>query len=157
MSGDAVARLLDGADKLFGFAPDCEITLEANPGTVEEGRFKAFRSAGVNRVSVGVQSFMNEKLARLGAFMPPTTPCVRPRTPGEVFGNFNLDLMFALPGETLEEVAARSGDGGRHGGDAPFLLSADDRGPARRCQAPSEGCRRRSLRRHVRPCDRGRF
>ena len=59
MSGDAVARLLDGADKLFGFAPDCEITLEANPGTVEEGRFKAFRSAGVNRVSVGVQSFMN--------------------------------------------------------------------------------------------------
>ena len=57
MSGDAVARLLEGADRLFGFTSDCEITLEANPGTVDEGRFRAFRDAGVNRVSVGVQSF----------------------------------------------------------------------------------------------------
>lgn len=105
MSGDAVARLLDGADKLFGFAPDCEITLEANPGTVEEGRFKAFRSAGVNRVSVGVQSFMNEKLARLGRIHAADDALRAAAHAGEVFGNFNLDLMFALPGETLEEVA----------------------------------------------------
>lgn len=105
MSGEAVARLLDGADKLFGFSPDCEITLEANPGTVEEGRFKAFRSAGVNRVSVGVQSFMNEKLRKLGRIHAADDALRAAAHAGEVFGNFNLDLMFALPGETLEEAA----------------------------------------------------
>lgn len=104
MSGSAVARLLEGADKLFGFAPNCEITLEANPGTVDEGRFRAFREAGVNRVSVGVQSFMNEKLEKLGRIHVADEALRAAAHAGEVFGNFNLDLMFALPGETLEEV-----------------------------------------------------
>lgn len=105
MSGDAVARLLEGADRLFGFTSDCEITLEANPGTVDEGRFRAFRDAGVNRVSVGVQSFMNEKLRKLGRIHVSEEALRAAAHAGEVFGNFNLDLMFALPGETLEEVA----------------------------------------------------
>lgn len=105
MSGDAVARLLEGADRLFGFTSDCEITLEANPGTVDEGRFRAFRDAGVNRVSVGVQSFMNEKLRKLGRIHVSEEALRAASHAGEVFGNFNLDLMFALPGETLEEVA----------------------------------------------------
>ena len=105
MSGDAVARLLEGADGLFGFTSDCEITLEANPGTVDEGRFRAFRDAGVNRVSVGVQSFMNEKLRKLGRIHIADEALRAASHAGEVFGNFNLDLMFALPGETLEEVA----------------------------------------------------
>ena len=104
MSGDAVARLLEGADGLFGFTSDCEITLEANPGTVDEGRFRAFRDAGVNRVSVGVQSFMNEKLRKLGRIHIADEALRAASHAGEVFGNFNLDLMFALPGETLEEV-----------------------------------------------------
>lgn len=104
MSGSAVSRLLEGADKLFGFAPNCEITLEANPGTVDEGRFRAFREAGVNRVSVGVQSFMNEKLEKLGRIHVADEALRAAAHAGEVFGNFNLDLMFALPGETLEEV-----------------------------------------------------
>ena len=104
MSGSAVSRLLEGADKLFGFAPNCEITLEANPGTVDEGRFRAFREAGVNRVSVGVQSFMNEELEKLGRIHVADEALRAAAHAGEVFGNFNLDLMFALPGETLEEV-----------------------------------------------------
>ena len=105
MSGQAVDKLLSGANKLFGFTSDCEITLEANPGTTDESRFKAFKAAGVNRVSVGVQSFMNEKLQVLGRIHSSDEAKRAAQHAGEVFGNFNLDLMFALPGETLDEVA----------------------------------------------------
>ena len=72
---------------------------------MDEGRFRAFRDAGVNRVSVGVQSFMNEKLRKLGRIHIADEALRAASHAGEVFGNFNLDLMFALPGETLEEVA----------------------------------------------------
>lgn len=105
MSGHAVDKLLSGANQLFGFTSDCEITLEANPGTTDESRFKAFKATGVNRVSVGVQSFMNEKLQVLGRIHSSDEAKRAAQHAGEVFGNFNLDLMFALPGETLDEVA----------------------------------------------------
>lgn len=105
MSGHAVGRLIEGADRLFGMTPECEVTLEANPGTTDEARFRDFRAAGVNRVSVGVQSFMSEKLRRLGRIHSANDALRAAGHAGEVFGNFNLDLMFALPGETLEEVA----------------------------------------------------
>lgn len=105
MSGHAVDKLLSGANRMFGFTSDCEITLEANPGTTDESRFKAFKSAGVNRISIGVQSFMNEKLQTLGRIHSSDDARRAAQHAGDVFGNFNLDLMFALPGETLDEVA----------------------------------------------------
>lgn len=105
MSGHAVDKLLSGANRMFGFTSDCEITLEANPGTTDESRFKAFKSAGVNRISIGVQSFMNEKLQTLGRIHSSDDARRAAQHASEVFGNFNLDLMFALPGETHDEVA----------------------------------------------------
>ena len=105
MSGHAVDKLLSGANRMFGFTSDCEITLEANPGTTDESRFKAFKSAGVNRISIGVQSFMNEKLQILGRIHSSDDARRAAQHASEVFGNFNLDLMFALPGETHDEVA----------------------------------------------------
>lgn len=105
MSGHAVDKLLSGANRMFGFTSDCEISLEANPGTTDESRFKAFKSAGVNRISIGVQSFMNEKLQTLGRIHSSDDARRAAQHAGEVFGNFNLDLMFALPGETHDEVA----------------------------------------------------
>lgn len=105
MSGHAVDKLLSGAHRMFGFTSDCEITLEANPGTTDESRFKAFKSAGVNRISIGVQSFMNEKLQTLGRIHSSDDARRAAQHAGDVFGNFNLDLMFALPGETHDEVA----------------------------------------------------
>lgn len=105
MSGHAVDKLLSGANRMIGFTSDCEITLEANPGTTDESRFKAFKSAGVNRISIGVQSFMNEKLQTLGRIHSSDDARRAAQHAGEVFGNFNLDLMFALPGETHDEVA----------------------------------------------------
>ncbi|EJX08976.1 oxygen-independent coproporphyrinogen III oxidase, partial [gut metagenome] len=118
MSGRALGHLLEEADKLFPFASDCEITLEANPGTVDESRFTAFRKAGVNRLSLGVQSFMDEKLRRLGRIHSASDALRAAETAAEVFENFNLDVMFALPGETLEEieteVARAVGTGATH-------------------------------------------
>ena len=105
MSGHAVDKLLSGAHRMFGFTSDCEVTLEANPGTTDESRFKAFKSAGVNRISIGVQSFMNEKLQTLGRIHSSDDARRAAQHAGDVFGNFNLDLMFALPGETHDEVA----------------------------------------------------
>lgn len=113
MSGGALAALLAGLRERFPLAPDCEVTLEANPGTVEAGKFARFREAGVNRLSIGVQSFSDERLKRLGRIH---TADEARRAVGEarsVFENFNLDLMYALPGETsaglreeLEEAVA---------------------------------------------------
>lgn len=105
MSGHAVDKLLSGANRMFGFTSGCEITLEANPGTTDESRFKAFKSAGINRISIGVQSFMNEKLQTLGRIHSSDDARRAAQHAGDVFGNFNLDLMFALPGETFDEVA----------------------------------------------------
>ncbi|MEO6064572.1 MAG: radical SAM protein, partial [Lysobacterales bacterium] len=66
MPGAAIARILDGVRQRLRIAGDCEITLEANPGTVEHDRFEAYRHAGVNRLSLGVQSFDDDALERLG-------------------------------------------------------------------------------------------
>lgn len=104
MSGRGLGKLLEGADKLFSFSSDCEITLEANPGTVDESRFAAFRQAGVNRLSIGVQSFIDDKLRRLGRIHSAEDARRAAAEAATVFDNFNLDVMFALPGETLEEL-----------------------------------------------------
>ena len=95
---EAISTLLGWlADRL---TPDAEITLEANPGTVEQGRFAAFRAAGVNRLSIGVQSFDAERLEQLGRIHGPTEARKAIDAAHDAgFSTFNVDLMFALPGQ----------------------------------------------------------
>jgi oxygen-independent coproporphyrinogen-3 oxidase len=104
-TGSAIARVLDLVRE--DLAPDVEITLEANPGTVEHGRFADYRAAGVNRISLGAQSFAPAQLTRLGRIHAADDigRAVRElRAAG--FERFNLDLMFALPCQSLEEALA---------------------------------------------------
>jgi putative oxygen-independent coproporphyrinogen III oxidase len=98
-----IDRFLDNARRRLCFADDVEITLETNPGTVEHGRFEDYRSAGVNRLSFGVQSFDDACLQRLGRIHSSSEAEAAvhlARTAG--FENFNIDLMYALPEQTLE-------------------------------------------------------
>lgn len=102
MSGRAVEALIDGVSKRFELEENCEITLEANPGTVDEKKLTAFRAAGINRISLGIQSFCDERLKRLGRIHSVEDARNAIRATQKVFDNFNLDLMFALPGETID-------------------------------------------------------
>lgn len=101
-SAHAVGSLLERARALLPFAPDVEITLEANPGTVEHGRFTDYAAVGVNRISLGAQSFSDARLAALGRIH--TCGDIE-RAVGEIrragIANFNLDLMYALPGQDV--------------------------------------------------------
>ncbi len=106
-SATAIARLLAGVHERVALAPDAEITLEANPGVAEEGRFHDYRQAGVNRLSIGIQSFNAEHLQRLGRSHG-RQAAFRAAAAAQAAGfrNFNLDLMFGLPGQTLEQSVA---------------------------------------------------
>jgi oxygen-independent coproporphyrinogen-3 oxidase len=98
----AIARVLDGASHRLPFDADCEITLEANPGTIEHGRFAGFADAGINRVSIGVQSFDDGALGRLGRIhsADEARRAVLEAQDAGIVG-VNLDLMYALPEQTL--------------------------------------------------------
>ena len=103
LSAEAVARLLEGVSRRLPLAPHAEVTLEANPGAVEAGRFAGFRAAGVNRLSIGVQSFSSVALQRLGRIHGPDAgreALTAARKAG--FDNINIDLMFGLPGQDRE-------------------------------------------------------
>jgi len=104
---DSIAAILDGAAMRIPFARDCEITLEANPGTVEHGRFDGYQSAGVNRVSFGVQSFDDEKLRALGRIHSSAEAehAIKQAQDADC-ANINMDLMYALPRQTLEGALA---------------------------------------------------
>ncbi|QJD28896.1 radical SAM family heme chaperone HemW [Methylococcus geothermalis] len=105
LSPEAIGLLLDGVRARIALAADAEITLEANPGTAESAKFKGFREAGVNRLSIGVQSFDDAKLAALGRIHDGRAAVEAASMAREAgFGNFNLDLMFGLPGQTVAEV-----------------------------------------------------
>ncbi|MGP0086790.1 MAG: radical SAM family heme chaperone HemW, partial [Steroidobacteraceae bacterium] len=116
---EEIARLLRSLRQRIEFAADAEITLEANPGTIERGRFAGYRDAGINRVSLGAQTFSPRALERLGRIHSPddTLRAVDELRTAEI-DNFNLDLMYALPLQTLEEavadVAAACALGPRH-------------------------------------------
>ena len=106
-SADAIGRILDGVSARLRLAPNAEITMEANPGTVEHDRFEAYRAAGVNRISIGVQSFDSDKLAVLGRIHDGDQARTAIRAILDAgFDNFNLDLMWALPGQTVDEAVA---------------------------------------------------
>jgi len=103
----AIGRFLQQADRLLPFAADAEITLEANPGTVEAGRFSGYRAAGVNRLSMGIQSLDDAKLAALGRIHGRAEALAAVQAAHRAgFDNFNLDLMYALPGQSLAQAEA---------------------------------------------------
>jgi putative oxygen-independent coproporphyrinogen III oxidase len=103
-SPQAIDRLLGDIRARLPLTPDCEITLEANPGTFEKDRFKAFRSAGVTRLSVGVQSFNDAHLKALGRVHDRAQALAAVEEAAQAFDTFNLDLMYALPGQTLAQL-----------------------------------------------------
>ena len=102
---DQVGRLLEGVRRQIAFDPQIEITLEANPGTIEHGRFAGYRDAGVNRVSLGAQTFNEEQLRLLGRIHGAGDIA---RAVGELrqagLDNFNLDLMYGLPAQTVAQA-----------------------------------------------------
>lgn len=106
-SPQAYERLLAGINARIPFASDIEITLEANPGTVEQAKFQAYRSLGINRLSIGVQSFHPahlEKLGRIHGQQEAIRAAESARLAG--FDNFNLDLMHGLPNQSVAEALA---------------------------------------------------
>lgn len=103
-SPQAIDQLLVGLRARLRLAADCEITLEANPGTFEKDRFKAFRAAGVTRLSVGVQSFNDDYLKALGRVHDRAQALAAVQEAAQAFDTFNLDLMYALPGQTLDDL-----------------------------------------------------
>jgi len=105
-SPGGIERLLSDLRMLLPLAPDCEITMEANPGTFERDRFRAFAQAGVNRLSIGVQSFDDQRLAALGRVHDRAQAIAAAEEAQRSFPTFNLDLMYALPGQTLAALDA---------------------------------------------------
>lgn len=101
-----IARLIADLRARLPFEPGCEITLEANPGTFERERFRAFREAGVTRLSVGVQSFDDAKLKVLGRVHDRAQAVAAIEEAATCFETWNLDLMYALPGQSLVELDA---------------------------------------------------
>jgi oxygen-independent coproporphyrinogen-3 oxidase len=104
-SADSIDRLLSGVRALLPFSGDIEITLEANPGTIDVHKFKALRQAGINRLSIGIQSFSEPQLKALGRIhgeLEARRAADWAREAG--FDNFNLDLMHGLPQQTIESA-----------------------------------------------------
>jgi oxygen-independent coproporphyrinogen-3 oxidase len=106
LAPESVDALLGAVRARLTLLPDAEITLEANPSTVEAGRFAGYRQAGVNRLSVGVQSFNPRHLAALGRIHDAQEARRAVALALKHFDNVNLDLMYALPGQTLDEACA---------------------------------------------------
>lgn len=106
-SGRAIGEILTAVEHQIGFEEDIEITLEANPGTFEQQKFSNFRSAGINRLSIGIQSFSSHHLERLGRIHDGSQALQAIATARAAgFSNFNIDLMHGLPDQTIDEAAA---------------------------------------------------
>ena len=104
LSGQGLDTLLTAIRTRLPLLPDAEITLEANPGTVEANKFAAFREAGVNRLSLGIQSFNPQHLKALGRIHDDAEARTAITIAARYFDNFNLDLMYGLPGQTLAQA-----------------------------------------------------
>jgi putative oxygen-independent coproporphyrinogen III oxidase len=97
-------QLLSGVRARLRLEADCEVTMEANPGTFEKDRFRAYRSAGVTRLSIGVQSFNDGYLKALGRVHDRAQAVAAVQEAAHAFDTFNLDIMYALPGQTLQDL-----------------------------------------------------
>ncbi len=105
-SPEAIDRILAAIRARVPLAPDAEVTLEANPGTFEQAKFAGYRAAGINRLSLGVQSFDPVHLRALGRVHDDAEARAAAAAALDIFGNVNLDLMYALPGQTLDAAKA---------------------------------------------------
>ena len=105
-SPEAIERLIADVRARLPLEPGCEITLEANPGTFERERFAAFRAAGVTRLSIGVQSFDDRLLAEIGRVHDAAQAREAVAEARRSFDTFNIDLMYALPGQTVAQLDA---------------------------------------------------
>ena len=103
-SPDAIDRLLSDVRSLLRLEADAEITLEANPGTFEKDRFRGYRQAGVTRLSIGVQSFDDRFLKAIGRVHDAAQARAAVEEAADTFDTFNIDLMYALPGQTLADL-----------------------------------------------------
>ncbi len=117
MRPETVAGLLEAVSEAWGFAPGIEVTLEANPTSVEAGRFRGYRSAGVNRVSLGVQALNDADLKALGRLHSVAEALKAVETAAAHFERFSFDLIYARPGQTpqawekeLREAIARAAE-----------------------------------------------
>ncbi|NDE42575.1 MAG: radical SAM family heme chaperone HemW, partial [Betaproteobacteria bacterium] len=102
----AIDQMLGGIRARLRLEADCEITLEANPGSFETDRFRAFRAAGVTRLSLGVQSFHDGFLTALGRVHNRAQALAAAQEAAQTFETFNLDIMYGLPGQTLADLSA---------------------------------------------------
>ena len=105
MSPVQLDRFFDHVAKHYRLADDIEITMEANPGTIEHGRFADYRACGINRLSMGIQSFNDSLLKRLGRIHDQHQALLAIETVQKHFDNFNLDVMYALPGQSVEMLS----------------------------------------------------
>ncbi|MEM6849438.1 MAG: radical SAM family heme chaperone HemW [Pseudomonadota bacterium] len=103
MEPGTVAAVLNAAERVFGFVPNIEISLEANPTSVEQSRFEGFRAAGVNRVSLGIQSLRDDALRRLGRMHDAAEGRAALALARSIFGQVSADMIYARPGQTLPE------------------------------------------------------
>ncbi len=114
----SIDKLLNGVRALVRLQPDAEITLEANPGTFEIEKFKGFRTAGINRLSIGVQSFNDQALAALGRIHTQNEAHTAIDTALALFDKVNVDLMYALPQQNvaaaLSDIQTALGTGASH-------------------------------------------
>ncbi|WP_241640544.1 radical SAM family heme chaperone HemW [Rosenbergiella epipactidis] len=107
LSSQAMQLLMDGVRERIPLSTGCEVTMEANPGTVEAERFSGYQHAGINRISIGVQSFDAEKLTRLGRIHgPQEAERAAQLATGLGLRSFNLDLMHGLPDQSIEQALA---------------------------------------------------
>lgn len=102
MSPTQLERFLEHVAKRYRLANDIEITMEANPGTIEHGHFGDYRACGINRLSMGIQTFNDSLLKRLGRIHDQRQALLAIETVQKHFDNFNLDVMYALPGQSIE-------------------------------------------------------
>ena len=114
-SPESIDALLSGVRARLPLEPGAEITLEANPGTVEAGRFRGFREAGVNRISIGVQSFDHGMLAALGRIHGGDEARRAIEAASAAFDNVNIDLMYGLPGQSVAMAQADIAEAARAG------------------------------------------
>ncbi len=127
LSAASIEQLLSAVRARVPLLPDAEITLEANPGTFERSKFAGFFAAGVNRLSLGVQSFDDRFLRALGRVHDADEARRAAESALMIFGNVNLDLMFALPGQTRRRCTPRCCDCAVARAAAPVVLSLDAR------------------------------
>lgn len=107
ISAQGIAQLIQGIAKRIAFEAQIEITMEANPGTIEAERFKAYQQAGITRISIGVQSFEQQKLERLGRIHGQQEAVNAAKLAHQIgLNSFNLDLMHGLPDQSIEQALA---------------------------------------------------